>query len=390
MVDFLVKRFVKNSGDVDDPAVRQRYGALSGGVGIALNLLLFAVKLLSGVLTASIAVMADAFNNLTDAASSVVTLIGFRLAGERADDDHPFGHGRMEYLSGFVVSLVILLVGLELLKSSAGKILHPEELRFSWISVGILAFAILVKLWMFFFNRSLSRRIGSAAMAATATDSLSDTVATSVVLAGTLVTRFTGVQVDGFLGILVALFILRSGIGAARDTMDPLLGKNPDPELVRAIQEDVLSHPEVLGIHDLVIHDYGPGRSMMSFHAEVSAREDVMAMHDAIDVIERELKAKFHIETVIHMDPIADDADTLEHKQQVAELVAAIDPRLHIHDFRMTSGPLHTNLIFDVVAPHRFSLSDEELKKAVGRAVSEQLPGCYAVVQIDHSYTEAP
>lgn len=383
----LMKRLVKPGERPEDPAVRRRCGTLSGGMGIALNLLLFLGKLLSGIFTGSIAVMADAFNNLSDAGSSVVTLIGFRMASRQADDDHPFGHGRMEYLSGFIVALAILLVGAELIKSSVEKIIRPEAVAFSPVAAAILIAAIAVKLWMFAFNRALGRGISSAAMAATATDSLTDAVATSVVLLGTLIAHFTQVRLDGWLGIVVAVFILRSGVGALKDTMDPLLGKSPDPKLVREIEEAVLAHPEVVGLHDLVIHDYGPGRSMMSFHAEVPATADVLAMHDAIDLLERELKGRFHIETVIHMDPIADDEATRQKKAQVEAIVASVDPRLHIHDFRMTSGPRHTNLIFDVVVPYRYPQTDEQARAALDTAIRAVLPDCYTVIEVDHSYT---
>ena len=267
MTERLVRRFIRDWENVGDPAVRERYGALSGGVGILLNLLLSLGKFFAGLLTGSIAVTADAFNNLSDAGSSVVTLVGFKLAGQKADDGHPFGHGRIEYLAGLLVSLLILMVGVELGKTSIEKIFRPEQVDFSLVTVVILIASILVKLWMCLFNRNLGRRIGSAAMEATATDSLSDVVATSAVLAGTLVGEFTGVSIDGWVGVVVAIFILRAGWGAAKDTVDPLLGSAPDPALVKEIQDVVLSHRQVVGMHDLVIHDYGPGRRMCSFHA---------------------------------------------------------------------------------------------------------------------------
>lgn len=390
MTNWLVKTFIRDAGNGEDPAVRQRYGLLSGIVGILLNLCLSAGKFLAGVLTGSIAVTADAFNNLSDAGSSVVTLAGFHMAAKKADDDHPFGHGRIEYLSGLVVAVAILLVGLELVKSSLEKILAPEAVSFSWLSVGILLASILVKLWMAAFNKDLSRRIGSAAMAATATDSLSDVVATSAVLLGTLVGRFSGLRIDGWVGILVAAFILRAGWGAAKDTLDPLLGQSPDPTLVHAIEKTVLAHEIVTGIHDLIIHDYGPGRSMLSLHAEVPMDADMLAVHDVIDDIERELKEKFHIEAVIHMDPIATkDPLTNELKAKVAGLVQEIDPAMTIHDFRMTQGPHHQNLIFDVVVPHSSDLTDEEVKSRIAGRV-EELPGgpYFAVVSVDRSYAE--
>lgn len=391
MINLLVKTFVKDCGNVQDPQVRQRYGTLSGAVGIFLNLLLSAGKMIAGVLTGSIAITADAFNNLTDAGSSVVTLVGFRMAGKQADGDHPFGHGRIEYLSGLAVSVVILLVGLELAKSSVEKIIHPEPVEFSWLSAGILAAAICVKLWMSYFNRSLSRRIGSAAMAATATDSLSDAVATSAVLLSSLIGRFTGVNIDAWAGILVAIFILRAGWGAAKDTLNPLLGQSPDPELVRDIERTVLAHPQVVGIHDMIIHDYGPGRSMMSLHAEVPAGADIMAVHDEIDAIERELKAKYRIDASIHMDPIVTGDETISRaRQMVAGLVREVDPAMTIHDFRMTSGPRHRNLIFDVVVPYSVRQSDEAVRREIERKIRAADPNSFAVIQVDRAYTQEP
>jgi len=388
MTELLVRRFIPNAEEIASPAVRQAYGRLSGTVGILLNLCLSAGKLAAGVLTGSISVVADAFNNLSDAGSSVVTLIGFQMAGKGADADHPFGHGRIEYLSGLLVSLLILLVGVELFKSSLDKILHPTPVVFSWLSAVILALSIAVKLWMCLFNRTLSKRIQSAAMAATATDSLSDAVATGVLLLGLLAGRFLDLPLDGWLGVAVSLFIFRSGWGAAKDTVDPLLGKGADPELVRAIEATVLAHPEITGLHDLVIHDYGPGRQMMSFHAEVPADCDVMATHDVIDNIERELRHTYGIETVVHMDPVRTDALTLELKDKITHLVHAIDPALTIHDFRITSGPSHTNLIFDVMAPHAFRLDDESLKSAIREAVTALDGSYYTVVKVDRSYIE--
>ena len=390
MVDFLVKKFISRPDDWEDPDIRQRYGLLTGGVGIFLNLLLSLGKFLAGLITGSIAITADAFNNLSDAGSSVVTLVGFHMAAKKADEDHPFGHGRIEYISGLIVAAAILLVGVELAKSSLEKILHPEDITLSWVSVGILCAAILVKLWMFYFNRTLGKRIDSAAMCATAADALSDVAATSAVLLGTLVGGFTGRHIDGWVGILVAIFILRAGWGAAKDTLDPLLGQNPDPTLVHAIEKTVMAHELVTGIHDLIIHDYGPGRSMLSLHAEVPMDADMLAVHDVIDDIERELKEKFHIEAVIHMDPIATkDPLTNELKAKVAGLVREIDPDMTIHDFRMTQGPHHQNLIFDVVVPHSCDLSDEEVKSRIAGRMGE-LPGgpYFPVGSVDRSYAE--
>ena len=385
----LVRLFIKDCDNVTDPAVRERYGILSGAVGIALNLLLSAGKLFAGLMTGSISITADAFNNLSDAGSSVVTLVGFKLAGQKADDGHPFGHGRMEYLAGLLVSLMILLVGVELGRSSIGKILHPEAVDFSLVSTGILAASILVKLWMGQFNRGLGRKIGSAAMAATAADSISDAVATAAVLAGTLVNRFAHVNIDGWVGLAVAVFILRSGWGAAKDTINPLLGESPDPELVKQLRELVLSHPQVVGMHDLIIHDYGPGRRLCSFHAEVPQDADILDAHDAIDHIEREIKEKFGIETTVHMDPIATaDEKVNQLRRQVADLARVVEPEMTIHDFRVVRGPTHTNVIFDAVVPHKCRLTDEEVLQRLRQAVSALDPAYQAVIQIDRAYVE--
>ena len=385
----LVRLFIKDCDNVTDPAVRERYGILSGAVGIVLNLLLSAGKLFAGLMTGSISITADAFNNLSDAGSSVVTLVGFKLAGQKADDGHPFGHGRMEYLAGLLVSLMILLVGVELGRSSIGKILRPEEVDFSLVSTGILAASILVKLWMGQFNRGLGRKIGSAAMAATAADSISDAVATAAVLAGTLVNRFAHVNIDGWVGLAVAVFILRSGWGAAKDTINPLLGESPDPELVKQLRDLVLSHPQVVGMHDLIIHDYGPGRRLCSFHAEVPQDADILDAHDAIDHIEREIKEKFGIETTVHMDPIATaDEKVNQLRRQVADLARVVEPEMTIHDFRVVRGPTHTNVIFDAVVPHKCRLTDEEVLQRLRRAVSALDPAYQAVIQIDRAYVE--
>ena len=385
----LVRLFIKDCDNVTDPAVRERYGILSGAVGIVLNLLLSAGKLFAGLMTGSISITADAFNNLSDAGSSVVTLVGFKLAGQKADDGHPFGHGRMEYLAGLLVSLMILLVGVELGRSSIGKILRPEAVDFSLVSTGILAASILVKLWMGQFNRGLGRKIGSAAMAAPAADSISDAVATAAVLAGTLVNRFAHVNIDGWVGLAVAVFILRSGWGAAKDTINPLLGESPDPELVKQLRELVLSHPQVVGMHDLIIHDYGPGRRLCSFHAEVPQDADILDAHDAIDHIEREIKEKFGIETTVHMDPIATaDEKVNQLRRQVADLARVVEPEMTIHDFRVVRGPTHTNVIFDAVVPHKCRLTDEEVLQRLRQAVSALDPTYQAVIQIDRAYVE--
>ena len=374
--------------DPNSPQVRRRCGTIAGGMGIFLNLLLSAGKLLAGLLTASVAMTADGLNNLSDAATSVVTLIGFRLAGQEADAEHPFGHGRMEYVAGLIVSLAILLMGVEVGRSAVDSLLHGSTPEFSPLAVGILCAAILVKFWMFWFNRALGRTIGSAAMQATAADSLSDTLSTGVVLVSTLLCHFFQLHVDGLAGLLVCAFILKTGWEAARDTLAPLLGRPMDPELAADIDKLVLGHDHILGIHDLVYHDYGPGRAMMSFHAEVPADGDLLEIHDIIDHIERELKEKHHIEAVIHMDPVVNDERTTALRDQVAALARELDPALSIHDFRITAGPMHTNLIFDVVVPYGFRLPDSQVRQSLTARIRALSPRYFPVIQIDHSYVE--
>ena len=387
MVTLLGRLFIRQEGR-EESEVRKAYGVLCGAVGIFFNVLLFAGKFFAGTLSGSIAITADAFNNLSDAGSSVVTLLGFQLAGQKPDPEHPFGHGRMEYLSGLVVSMLILLMGVGLGKSSLEKILHPEEVEFSPLIVGLLCVSIAVKLYMFLYNKRIGKKLGSTAMEATAMDSLSDCVATTAVLAATLVGHFTGLRIDGWCGILVACFILWSGIGAARDTLDPLLGTPPTAEFVGRIRDLVMAHKGIIGIHDLIVHDYGPGRVMISLHAEVSASENVLELHDEIDNVETELREKLGCEAVIHMDPIVtDDGITEETRERVAALIHCIDDDINIHDFRMVSGPTHTNLIFDAVVPFGFRLSDEEVEKKIKAAVRALDGNYYAVVKVERSYT---
>lgn len=389
MISLLAKWFIPRREQAEDGAVRRAWGALCGFVGIALNLLLFAGKLASGALSGSIAVTADAFNNLSDAGSSVVTLLGFRLAGKKPDSDHPFGHGRMEYVSGLVVAGLILLMGAELAKTSVDKIAHPEAVTFSWLAAAILLVSIAVKLYMYMYNKAVGKKIGSAAMAATAADSLSDTAATAAVLLSMIVGRLANVQLDGWVGLLVALFILWSAVQAARDTISPLLGQAPDPALVKEIEALVMAHDTVVGVHDLVVHDYGPGRRIISLHAEVPADGQVLELHDVIDNIESELARKLHCEAVIHMDPVVvGDPVVAALREQTAALVRTIDPRITIHDFRMVPGKTHTNLIFDAVIPFDEQLTRPQVAQRICRLV-EDMDGHYrAVVKIENSYVD--
>ena len=387
MISVLAKWLIPNREQVEDGAVRRAWGALCGFVGIGLNILLFAGKLAAGTLSGSIAITADAFNNLSDAGSSVVTLLGFRLAGKKPDAGHPFGHGRLEYVSGLIVAGLILLMGAELAKSSLDKILHPEAVTFSWLAAGILLASIGVKLYMYLYNRAVGKKIKSAAMSATAADSLSDTAATSAVLLAMVIGKLTDVQLDGWVGLVVALFILWSAVQAARDTISPLLGQAPDPLLVKEIESLVMAHDTVVGIHDLVVHDYGPGRCIISLHAEVPADEQVLELHDVIDNIEEELAQKLHCEAVIHMDPVVvgDPTVTALH-QQVAALVKTIDPRITIHDFRMVPGQTHTNLIFDAVIPFDERLTRQQVADRIRQMVSEMEGDYRAVVKVENSY----
>ena len=387
MISVLAKWLIPNREQVEDGAVRRAWGALCGFVGIGLNILLFAGKLAAGALSGSIAITADAFNNLSDAGSSVVTLLGFRLAGKKPDAGHPFGHGRLEYVSGLIVAGLILLMGAELAKSSVDKILHPEAVTFSWLAAGILLASIGVKLYMYLYNRAVGKKIKSAAMSATAADSLSDTAATSAVLLAMVIGKLTDVQLDGWVGLVVALFILWSAVQAARDTISPLLGQAPDPMLVKEIESLVMAHDTVVGIHDLVVHDYGPGRCIISLHAEVPADEQVLELHDVIDNIEEELAQKLHCEAVIHMDPVVvgDPTVTALH-QQVAALVKTIDPRITIHDFRMVPGQTHTNLIFDAVIPFDERLTRQQVADRIRQMVSEMEGDYRAVVKVENSY----
>lgn len=388
MITFLASLFIKDSKNYKEPSVRQAYGVLSGAVGIGLNILLFFGKWLAGTISGSIAIIADAFNNLSDAGSSIITLIGFRLSGQEPDPEHPFGHGRMEYISGLLVSVAILVMGFELIGSSIGKLRSPEPIESSALVLGILIASILVKLYMFFYNHSLSKKIESAAMKATSVDSLSDTVATTLVLIATLISKYTGLLLDGWFGILVGLFILYTGGSTLKETIDLLLGQPPKQEFIDEVKEIVLGHSMVHGVHDLIVHDYGPGRVMISLHAEVDVNGDIQDIHEQIDHIEHELQEKLHCSATIHMDPIVtDDKEVLAMKAKVEEMVHFLDESFSMHDFRMVRGSTRTNLIFDVEVPRKTSYTDNEIVNWLKERIHE-LPGSkyFAVIQIDHEY----
>lgn len=386
MITLLAKLLLRNT---NDPIRRRRvYGILCSTVGIFLNLLLFAAKCVAGVVSGSIAVMADAFNNLSDGISSAVTLLGFELAGQRADKEHPFGHGRMEYLSGLAVAILMILMGFELAKSSVEIILHPKPLNTSPLTLWVLLAAIGIKLYIFGYNRRIGDQVNSPAMMATAMDALGDCAATAAVLVSTLAEQYTSLRIDGWCGILVAGFILLSGIQAVKSTLDPLLGQPPSKQFVNSVRTTALAHKEVLGIHDLIVHDYGPDRRMISLHAEVPASGNIVELHDRIDKIERELKENLGCEAVIHMDPVVtDDVVTAETRERINTLVRCIDDEISIHDFRMAPGSSRTNVMFDAVVPFHFRLSDREVAEKISAAVRTLDGNYYAIVQVERSYT---
>ena len=387
MIKLLSKLLIKNSDDYSDPTVRRRYGILCGSVGVALNLLLSLGKFIAGLSVNSIAIIADAANNLSDAGSSVITMAGFKLAGQKPDPAHPFGHGRIEYISGLIVSMAILLMGFELLKTSVEKIFSPEETVFSIAAIVILCASIAVKLYIFFYNKKIAAKINSSAMAATATDSISDCLATAATLLSIILSAATGINIDGYCGVIVALFILFAGFKAAKDTVNPLLGQKPDPEFVKQIEKTVLSHEEVVGIHDLVVHDYGPGRIMISLHAEVSDKENILKIHDVIDNIEKELQKKLECHAVIHMDPIStDDENTLKLKKEINEIVKKENPEFSIHDFRVVAGDTHTNIIFDLLMPYGISDDEETIKKKIDDEVKKLNKNYFTVIEIDKNF----
>ena len=387
MVSLLARLFIKDKENTSSPAVRQAYGILCGSVGITLNILLFAGKFLAGLLSNSIAVTADAFNNLSDAGSSLITLVGFKMAGQKPDPHHPFGHGRIEYLSGLLVSVAILIMAFELVRSSVGKILHPQPVDFSLLTTGILLASIAVKIYMACYNRNIAREIDSSAMKATATDSLSDTLSTTVVLISMLIGHFTGLLIDGYCGVLVGLFIFYAGYDAARDTISPLLGQPPNPDFVKNVERIVLSYEPVLGIHDMVVHDYGPGRVMLSLHAEVPADGSLILLHDTIDNIEHRLHDELHCEAVIHMDPVVTDDDRTNHiRQKVTDILKNTYPEICFHDFRVVEGPTHTNIIFDIVVPFDYRKTDEEITDFLKDEIRRLDDSYFAVIQVDNAY----
>ena len=388
MITLLSRLFIKNRSDIKNPSVRRAYGMLCGALGIGLNLILSLGKFVAGVLSGSISITADAFNNLLDAASSVITLIGFRMAGQKPDSDHPFGHGRIEYVSGFLVSVLTLLTMIELIKSSFEKILHPRIPAMSPMVLGLLAFSILVKCYMYLYNRKLGKRLDSPSMGATAVDSLSDALATTVVLTGALISRFAGLSVDGWCGLAVCFFIGYAGYEAARDAVSPLLGQAPDREFVKQVHDLVLSHEGILGVHDLIVHNYGPGNILISLHAEVPADGNLLTLHELIDTIEHQLHDELQCQAVIHMDPVlVGDRETDRLCRLTKKCLAEIDTSLTIHDFRIASCPEGTRLLFDVAAPYDFPMSDADLADIIDRKIRDRNPALRTVIEVDKQQT---
>lgn len=390
MTEWLVRRFVKNSQDVENPRVRTAYGLFASVVCIVCNLLLSLGKGLVGLASGSVAIVADAVNNLSDASSNIISLLGFKLASRPADHEHPYGHGRMEYLAGLAVAVLVLLVGVELVKSSIDEILHPKVVDFTWAAVAVLVGSILVKVWMAVFNYRIGKRIDSVTLRATAADSRNDAITTGAVLAALLVDHYTDLYLDGWAGLVVGGFIVVSSIGLIRDAVEPLLGAAPDPKQVRHIHDKIMSYPGVLGTHDLMIHDYGPGRQFASAHVEMAAEQNVLEAHDVIDAIEQDFLANDNLVMTIHYDPIVTSDERVNTlRSWMDEVVRGIDPRLSVHDLRAAPGPTHTNVIFDCVKPCEVPLSDDALRAEIRRRVAAAHPEYVCKITVDNDYVSA-
>lgn len=387
MINFLIKSFIKDYDNVRDPSVREAYGKLGSIVGILANLVLSMSKIIIGSIFNSISITADGVNNLSDTGSSVVTFIGFKISGKPADKDHPFGHARIEYLTGLIVGAIILLLGFELTKSSIDKIRNPESTVFSWTMVIVLVLSIAIKLWLSYFNSKLADKISSATMKATAIDSRNDVISTAVVLASIFISKFTGIEIDGYMGVIVALFILYSGYSILKDILNPLLGEMPDPDFIEKIENKILSYKGIINIHDLVVHNYGPNKYFATVHAEVDAEEDILKSHDMIDNIERDFAKDFDINLVIHLDPIITNDKEINHlKTMTEEILKSIDSSFTMHDFRVVKGETHTNLIFDVVIPVEYDIKSNDLVKEIEKAIKIENENYYAVVTLDKNY----
>lgn len=388
MIERMLQMFIKDYENTADSVVRGRYATFAGVFGIITNIILFAIKFIVGLLFNSIAVTADAVNNLTDAASSVIVLVGFKLSRKPADKEHPYGHARAEYITGFLVSVVISLLGIELIKASFGKILSPSPIDFNYLTVIVLIMSILIKLWQGTVNKSLGRRINSTALIAAGQDSMNDVISTSSVLVATVFARLTSIQIDGYVGIAVAVFILYSGVKLVKETLNLLMGTAPDQEFVSAIEKEILGYEGVLGLHDLVVHNYGPNRTFVSVHVEVDANGDLLESHDLIDNIEKEVTNIFNVNTVIHMDPIVTNDERINDlRRKVNEIVQGTDEKLSIHDFRVVLGKTHSNLIFDVLLPSSYEYSETELRKRIDDEIKKIDATFNSVITLDRNYT---
>lgn len=387
MSNILVKLFVKDYNNIEDSKVRERYGTLSSMVGIVCNIVLFVAKFIMGTIANSISIISDGFNNLSDCASCVVTLFGYKMAAKPADKDHPFGHGRFEYLTSLIIAMVIMLVGFELFTDSIDKIIHPEEVTFSYMVLITLVLSIVVKIWMSFFNRKLGKKINSSIMLATAKDSANDVIATTATIVALVASIWTDAPIDGIMGIVVSLFILISGFGIIKETVDELLGQPADEELVAKIREMVGENPYALGMHDLIIHSYGPGNLIGSVHIEVDGKGNIMEIHDVIDELERDIYEELNIRMTIHMDPVEMDNEQLNVcKKMIYDIVKEVDTTLSIHDFRMVAGPSHTNLIFDLVMPHDCKLTDKEIKNKINDKLQGRETRYYTVITFERDF----
>lgn len=387
MTGLLIKMFVKDKDNVENQQVRGKYAMLSSITGIIVNILLSVFKLIIGIFANSMSIISDALNNVSDAGSSIITMIGFKMSQKKVDKDHPWGHGRMEYVTAFFVDILIILVGFELLQSSIDKIIAPEMPNISNITIILLVVAILAKLWLFIFYRKIAKKIDSAAIKGTAYDSISDSISTAAVLISALVAKFAGITIDGYVSLLVSLFILITGIKAIKETIDLLLGQKPDPEFVKSIEEFAIKYEGIEGIHDIMVHDYGPGRKIVSFHAEVPANSDICRAHDIIDQMEQDILDEFGCITTIHMDPIVVDNEEINLMKEVTtNIVKKINENYSIHDFRMTDGGERVNLIFDLVVPTDEKVDKEELIGKIQRKIKEENEKYYAVIKVEHSY----
>ena len=387
MIQYLAHIFIKNHQDYANIKVREQYGSLCSILSIICNITLVCFKITMGFITHSVAIMADGFNNLSDVGSNLASLFGFKLSNKHADSEHPYGHGRYEYIAGLVISFLILLLGIQSLKDSVLKIIYPEKVLFSWIAVIILIASIFIKLWMYHFNAFVGKKIDSSTLKAASQDSLNDVMTTFATLCSLVLTLFTTLPVDGIFGTIVSIIVLKAGVEVFKDTVNPLLGLAPDKEFIQEIKDFIMSFDKPLGVHDILLHDYGPGRLFLTLHVEVNCHDDMMVVHDQIDLIERGIHEKFHILTTIHMDPIdVENKDMIKYRDLTQKIVHDLNPEYSIHDFRMVPGKTHTNLIFDVVVPPSDQINHQELKNMITKKIQEQYPYCFTVIQIDHNY----